>query len=188
MPAELQTDKIESYLILFNIAKESNFGFLIRTANAFGANVIVVGNPKFSRGGASGGTRYTKCTKFYTLDEALDFVRQRNCEVIGIEIGDEAVSMWDADYRGSVAFMVGNEGTGLTERQIAACDRLVYVPQYGEAVSCNVNVAGGVVLSHFAHWAGFVAKPIVGRKFRKPTDANGQDRVETPGSRSAPID
>ncbi len=177
MTLNSETHKIESFLILFNIAKDSNFGFLIRTANAFGANVIVVGNRKFSRGGASGGTRYTKVTKFYTLSEALDFVRSRNCEVIGIEIGDDAESIWNSPYRGSAAFMVGNEGTGLTSSQIAMCDRLVYAPQFGDAVSCNVNVAGGIVLSHFAHWAGFKPKPIVDREFRNdlevgPTHAN----------------
>lgn len=171
--------EIESYLILFNIAKESNFGFLIRTANAFGARVIVVGNPKFSRGGASGGTRYTKAIKFYTLTEALEFVRSRSCEVVGIEIGNDAVSIWEAPYRGSVAFMVGNEGAGLTDQQLASCDRLVYVPQFGDAVSCNVNVAGGIVLSHYAHWAGFEPKPIVGRKFRKPDDSVVGSQVPT---------
>jgi tRNA G18 (ribose-2'-O)-methylase SpoU len=160
-------DGIESYLIIFNIAKDSNFGFLIRTANAFGAKVIVVGNPKFSRGGASGGTRYTKVTKFYTLTEALDFVRSKNCEVIGIEIGDDSESIWDSPYQGSVAFMVGNEGTGLTDAQLQLCDRLVHVPQYGDAVSCNVNVAGGIVLSHFARWAEFQAKSMVGRQFKE---------------------
>lgn len=176
MSTESPIGEIECFLILFNIAKESNFGFLIRTANAFGAKVIVVGNPKFSRGGASGGTRYTKVTKFFSLKEALDFVRQRGCEVVGIEIGNDAVSMWDANYRGSVAFMVGNEGAGLTDQQLAECDRLVYAPQYGDAVSCNVNVAGGIVLNHFAHWAGFPEKPIVGRKFSKPRDAESVEK------------
>jgi hypothetical protein len=46
------------------------------------------------------------------------------------------------------------------------CDRLVYIPQYGGAVSLNINVAGGIVLSHFAHWAGFFETPMDGRKFR----------------------
>lgn len=177
MTSNSDSNSIESFLILFNIAKDSNFGFLIRTANAFGAQVIVVGNPKFSRGGASGGTRYTKVTKFYSLPEALEFVRQRGCEVIGIEIGEDSESIWDSPYRGSAAFMVGNEGTGLTSNQIDCCDRLVHVPQYGDAVSCNVNVAGGVVLSHFANWAGYQAKPIVDRKFRN--DLGGSDELET---------
>lgn len=163
---ESKDSKIESHLILFNIAKDSNFGFLIRTANAFGANIIVVGNPKFSRGGASGGTRYSKITKFYTLDEALEFVRGRGCQVVGIEIGNDSRSIYSDPYQGSTAFLVGNEGTGLTHNQVQACDMLVHVPQYGDAVSLNVNVAAGVVLSNFSQWAGFDQIPIEGRKFR----------------------
>jgi hypothetical protein len=32
-------------------------------------------------------------------------------------------------FRGSTAFLMGNEGHGLTEAQIAACDHFVYIPQ-----------------------------------------------------------
>lgn len=157
----------ESFLILFNIAKDSNFGFLIRTANAFGANIIIVGNPNYSRSGASGGTFLSPVTKFYTLDEALKYVRDRGCQVVGIEIGNEAKSIWESPFSGSTAFMLGNEGAGLSEKQIRSCDQLIYIPQYGEAVSLNVNVAGAIVLSQFGNWAGFHEAPIQGRKFRK---------------------
>ena len=42
----------KSYLFLFNVAKRTNFGFLIRTANAFGTELIVVGKRKYSTIGA----------------------------------------------------------------------------------------------------------------------------------------
>ena len=42
--------------------------------------------------------------------------------------------------------MMGNEGEGLSKKQIGMCDQLVYIPQYGSAVSLNVNVAAGIVL------------------------------------------
>jgi len=168
MIASTMAQQIESFLILFNIAKGSNFGFLIRTANAFGAEVIVVGRRDFSRRGANAKTRYTRIHRFYTLPEAVDFARSRGCQIYGVEISPQAESVCQHPFTGSTAFMVGNEGEGLLPKQMALCDRLVYVPQHGTAVSLNVNVAGAVVLHHFAQWAAFEEMPRQGHQFKGP--------------------
>ena len=34
-------------------------------------------------------------------------------------------------YTGPTAFMLGNEGQGMTPRQMALCDKFVYISQYG---------------------------------------------------------
>ena len=154
-----------SYLILFNIAKPINFGNLIRTANAFGAEPICVGKKDFSRCGATGGTRLTKVHHFYTLHEACRFVRSKGCRILGVEIHAEAESIVAHPFRGSTAFMMGNEGEGLSEKQIRLCDQIVYIPQHGSAVSLNVNVAAGIVLHHFATWAQFEQTEMQSNKF-----------------------
>lgn len=166
-PQELKQsdDKPECYLILFNIAKDSNFGFLIRTANAFGAKILVAGRNKVTRFGATARTRRTPLQKFRFFDEAIEFVRQRNCEILGVEIGEEAHSVWDEPFSGNTAFIIGNEGEGLSPKQLEIADRLVYIPQFGTAVSLNINVATGIVLSQFARWAGYAQTPIAGRKY-----------------------
>lgn len=61
--------------------------------------------------------------------------------------------------------MMGNEGEGLSKKQIALCDDLVYIPQFGNAVSLNVNVAAGIVLQHFATWAAFPETAVEDHKF-----------------------
>ena len=47
--------------------------------------------------------------------------RERGCEVVGVEIVEGAERVQDAPFRGSTAFMLGNEGAGLTEKQIGLC-------------------------------------------------------------------
>ena len=50
-------------------------------------------------------------------------------------------------FEGSVAFMMGNEGAGMNPAQLEACDRYVYIPQYGGGTaSLNVANATGVVM------------------------------------------
>ena len=154
-----------SFMIVFNISKKANFGFLIRTANAFGAELICIGRRSYSAGGAVPGTRHTKVHRFYTLDEGIEFARSVGCSIAGIEISKDSKSIWDQPFQGPTAFMVGNEGQGLSQRQIEMCDYLVQIPQYGDGASINVNVAAGIVLGHFAHWAGYRPNEVLGHKF-----------------------
>ena len=164
------SQKIQSFLILFNISKGSNFGFLLRTANAFGAEVIVVGRRHFSRRGANAKTRYTKTHRFFTMQEAVDFARSRGCSICGVEITSDAKSVVERPFSGPTAFVIGNEGEGLLPKQMAMCDELVYVPQHGTAVSLNVNVATAIVLHHFAQWAHYREMPREGNQFSCPPE------------------
>ena len=154
-----------SILILFNIAKMQNFGSLIRTANAFGSEVVFVGKRDYSRCGATAKTRRTPTTHFFTLPEACEYVRDVGAEIVGVEIMETATAVNKFDFADTTAFMIGNEGTGLTDFQKDLCDRFVYIPQYGTAVSLNVNVATGIVLHHFAAWANFPETRQSGHKF-----------------------
>ena len=155
----------KSYLFLFNVSKKSNFGFLIRTANAFGAGIILIGRKKYSSLGAVGGTRRTPVHHFFSLSEGVDFVRESGCKVVGVEIMPQARSICDDPFSGSTAFMIGNEGTGLEPWQADLCDGFVYVPQFGTAVSLNVNVATAICLHRFAEWAQFSECPKIGNQF-----------------------
>ena len=61
---------------------------------------------------------------------------------------------------------MGNEGQGLTEAQIRACDQFVYITQHSDATaSLNVNAACAVVLHHFAIWVQLPEAPRDGYKF-----------------------
>lgn len=159
------TQDVRSYLFLFNVAKESNFGFLIRTANAFGAEIVIIGRRKHSTIGAVGGTRRTPVHHFHKLQDGIQFVKQRGCRVLGVEILDSARSISEEPFQGSTAFLLGNEGTGLEPWQMKFCDGFVYVPQYGTAVSLNVNVAAAICLHRFADWAGWQETPRYGHQY-----------------------
>ncbi|KAH7436575.1 hypothetical protein KP509_05G026400 [Ceratopteris richardii] len=66
----------------------------------------------------------------------------------------------------SSAFLLGNEGTGLSKKEMDICDSFVYIAQYGSGTaSLNVTVAASIVLHHFAVWAGFSERDRCGHKF-----------------------
>ena len=56
--------------------------------------------------------------------------------------------------------MLGNEGSGMSEKQISLCDDFVYIEQYGTGTaSLNVTVAASIVMHHFAVWANYKEAP-----------------------------
>lgn len=156
----------KSYLILYNIMKHANFGYLIRTANAFGvAEIIIVGKRAYDIGGACGTSHATRQRHFFTLGQACEYLRTKECSICGVEITDDALRVDRQPFGRSTAFMVGNEASGLTKEQISHCDYFVYVPQFGAGASLNVNVAAGIALHHFALWADFKENGRAAHKF-----------------------
>lgn len=119
----------------------------------------MVGRKHFGKTGAVGNTRNTPVRHFVSLREAVCFLREQDCEIVGIEIMPEAKPIGTLPFSRSTAFMFGNEGEGLTPSQREQCDSFVYIPQYGSAVSMNVNTATAIVLHRFAEWACFKETP-----------------------------
>jgi tRNA G18 (ribose-2'-O)-methylase SpoU len=158
-----------SALVLFNISKVRNLGNLLRTANALGAaEVVVVGRREFRAHGAFGTRRALRTRHFYALEEAVGALREDGYAIRAVEILPDAAPVQDHPFEGSTAFLMGNEGQGLGERELAVCDGAVYVPQYGTGRSLNVNVATAIVLHHFALWSGREENPREGHGFVPP--------------------
>ena len=159
-------DKRKSYLVLFNICKRNNFGALVRTANAFGVEeIIIIGRRKHSRLGAIDTDRVTKRKHFFTVYEAKDYLKEKGCTICGVEIMKESIPIEEHPFQGNTAFVMGNEGTGLLDKQKAICDQFVYIKQFGTGASLNVNVATAIALHHYTLWGKFKPMPIVGEKF-----------------------
>lgn len=50
------------------------------------------------------------------------------------------------DYRGGTAFLIGNEGKGLTEQAAEAADCLIRIPMCGQVESLNAAMAAGILM------------------------------------------
>ncbi|CAD7970372.1 unnamed protein product [Amoebophrya sp. A120] len=81
----------------------------------------------------------------------------------------------------STVFMLGNEGSGMSEQQIKICDFLVHIPQHSKkTASLNVAVAGSIVLHHFAIFADFAETGIIGEKFELEEPRSKVDKFKNP--------
>lgn len=141
---------------------------LDRCATAFNVKAVcLVGSRHFNAFGAHGADAHVTFRHYPTLEECCDRLKSEDgCEIVGIEIDDTALPIQSHPFVGPTAFILGNEGQGLSERQIRCCDKLVYIPQYGcGTASLNVAVATSIVLHHFALWAGYEERERQGQKF-----------------------
>lgn len=139
-----------NFLVIHNVAKKSNFRALCITAAAHSFSVLTIGryDDKLPTSDIP-----LKIINFCTLDDCVRFLDDRNIPLVGIEIMTEAVSFLQDPFTHPIAFMPGNEGTGLNGPQRDACNAFVYIPQYGMGTaSLNVNVATALILHRFTTW------------------------------------
>lgn len=114
-----------SALVLFNISKSRNFGEIIRTADALGiSEILIVGRKQFSTYGHFGTDNGRKRRHFYTLDDAVNYLRCHQYNIAGIEISPDSRSIEQHPFHGNTAFLPGNEGDGLSDKQKEICDQL----------------------------------------------------------------
>ena len=123
-----------AYLILSNIGKKQNVKELLVSAAAFGvSDVLVVGMLKLdihlvASRAFSGRPHPFALHRFDSLDECCSFVKAKGeVSIVGVEIMDGAADVNSHPFKGNTAFLMGNEGTGLNDKQIEACDQLVYI-------------------------------------------------------------
>lgn len=178
MEMEGKAESCESYVVVHNIAKRHNVGTLARSATAFGVSeLILVGRRDFNCFGSHGSSSHLRFRHFHSLHDARNFLKDKGCDICGVEITNDALPVNHHPFKKSTAFLLGNEvvtslslfhqfqfppllfnvfliylqGQGLSPKEIQICDFFVYIPQYGAGTaSLNVTVAASIVLHHFA--------------------------------------
>lgn len=138
-------------LCLDGIADPGNLGTIIRTADWFGVNQILMShnctdfyNPK-SLSATMGS--FTRCTFAYT--DLSVFLAGRNavgCFLDGIDL-----YKFKPDF--PMFLVIGSESQGISGPVAKYIDNRITIPGYGKAESLNAGVAAGIVLEKFSHQA-----------------------------------
>ncbi|KAG5047046.1 hypothetical protein JHK86_016452 [Glycine max] len=80
------------------------------------------------------------------LTNACNFLKDKDCDICGIEITNDALPINQHPFNKSTAFLLGNEGTDLSPKEIEICDSFDYILQYGgDTASLNVTIATSIV-------------------------------------------
>ncbi len=138
-------------LVLDGVQDPRNFGACLRSADAAGVDLVVIGRsrnvgltPVVSKV-AAGAAEVQPIASVGNLARFLDFLGKSGLMVSGLD--DQAPqSLFEVDLTGPTALVVGAEGHGLRRLTRERCDQLVSLPMLGSVESLNVSVAAGICL------------------------------------------
>lgn len=138
-------------LVLHEVRDPGNAGTLLRAAVAAGASAAIFSegsvdptNPKTVR--ASAGALFRIPVASVTdLEQVAELAHDSGAVLVGAAPSAE-LSLYDADLRGPLAVVVGNEAHGLPGDLRGLLDQAVRIPMPGPQESLNVSIAGALVL------------------------------------------
>lgn len=139
------------FLVLDGVQDPHNLGACLRSSDAFGVDAVIL--PKDRAVGVNATVAKVACGAADTvpvitvtnLARCLRELREAGVWVLGAD-ADAQESLFQADLRGPVAWVLGSEGSGLRRLTRESCDRLVRIPLSGTVASLNVSVAAGICL------------------------------------------
>lgn len=137
-------------VVLESVEKPGNLGAVLRSADAAGADAVIVCdpltdlyNPNLIR--ASIGAVFTTQVVTATSEEAITWLKRKGIRILTAQLQD---SQWyyDTDMTGGTAIIMGTESTGLTSIWREAANAHIRIPMLGRLDSLNVSVSAAILL------------------------------------------
>lgn len=147
LPESARPDRV---IVLENVQDPGNVGTVLRTAAAFGTELVVLlgecadpYNPKTVR--AAMGALFRQ--RIWETEPAALGARLREWELplLGAALRADSVDVKSVSLR-RAAIAVGNEGRGLTDALLAMCDQKIILPMTPGSESLNAAVAASVLM------------------------------------------
>lgn len=138
-------------LVLDEISDPHNLGACLRSADAAGADAVIVPKTKSAplnmtvRKVASGAAESVNFIAVTNLSRTLAELRKRGIWIIGAA-GEADETLYEMNFRDPAAIVMGSEGRGLRRLTREHCDFLMSIPMAGSVSSLNVSVATGITL------------------------------------------
>ena len=138
-------------LVLEHLQDPTNFGALLRSAEAAGVDGVVFperGAAPLSAAAvkaSAGASEHVPLARTPTIGEAIHELKTSGLRLVAAD-QDARASAWESDLTGPLAIVVGSEGSGLSGQTKRRCDLLVGFPMAGHVASLNAATAGALLL------------------------------------------
>ena len=137
-------------LLAAGIQDPGNLGTMVRSAEAFGAAGVLLGektvspfNPKVVR--AAAGSLFRLPVISVAAAEAIGTLRSRGLRVVAAS-SHKGTRLDQAKLDGPLALVVGSEAAGVPKDLLKLADELVMIPHAPRVESLNAGVAASIVL------------------------------------------
>ncbi len=140
----------KNILVLDGIQDPGNMGTILRTADAFAVDAVVLAQgctdptaPKVVR--STMGAVFRLPILRLPLQTAVEMLRQNGLPIYAAALTQDAQAVQQVSLRGS-AVIIGNEGNGVSQTALQLSDKRVILPMAGRAESLNAGVAAAILL------------------------------------------
>ena len=137
-------------VILDHLEDPHNFGAIIRTCEAAGVTGIIIPKDRSVEVNATvikvstGTTENMKIAKVTNLVQTLKELKEKNFWIVGTDM--HGTDYDKIDYKGNIAIVIGNEGSGMSRLVKENCDFIATIPMIGTTDSLNASVSTGIIV------------------------------------------
>lgn len=137
-------------VILDHLEDPHNFGAIIRTSEAAGVDGIIIPKDRSVEVNSTvikvstGAIENMNIVQVTNLNRTIEELKNNGFWIIGTDM--KGTSYKEIDYRGKIAIVIGNEGSGMSRLIKESCDFIATIPMKGTTNSLNASVATGIIL------------------------------------------
>lgn len=141
-------------LILDGISDPQNFGAIIRSADAFGFDAIILGNNRsvpiteVVAHVSTGAIEYVPIIYVNSLLKAITELKEHDYWIVGTDASANT-EITEISRDRNLGIIIGSEGFGMTKTLVKNSDYIVKIPMTGHVNSLNASVSAGIVMYSF---------------------------------------
>jgi 23S rRNA (guanosine2251-2'-O)-methyltransferase len=152
----IQSAKSKAYpliALLDGIEDPHNLGAVLRSADAFGVDGLIIKNHgEVQLNGtvakvSTGAINFVKVAVVANLSQAMEILKKNGYWIVATD-GSATQSYTEIDYRCPIGLIVGSEGFGIAPLVLKRSDFIVKIPMSGHVNSLNASVVAGILFAH----------------------------------------
>ncbi len=153
--SSLRKNSSPMLLMLDHLEDPQNLGAIVRTADAAGAQGLIIPTDRASgvtaavRKVAAGAAERISLARTTNLNRAAETLKQNGFWLYGAE-ADGDLPFYLADYRRPLVLVIGSEGKGLSRLLRQKCDQILSIPMPGGEAGGSLNVAAAAAILIYA--------------------------------------
>lgn len=138
-------------LILDGIEDPHNLGSIIRTAETAGVHGVIIPKRRAAsvnstvNKASAGAVEHMKIARVTNISDVIEKLKQAGLWICGTDINTKTY-YYNQDLTGPLGIVIGNEGSGMSEKVRKNCDFLVKIPMQGKVTSLNASVSTGIIV------------------------------------------
>ena len=136
-------------LVLDGVEDPHNLGSILRVAECAGVDGVIIGKHRSASVNETvvrvsvGASEHVKVARVTNVNYAIEYLKDKGVWVYAADM--DGAPMYDTDFTGPCAIVIGSEGFGIHKVTKDLCDGVVTIPMFGQVNSLNASVATGVV-------------------------------------------